>query len=756
MLAETPSIPCEGTRLLSRRDRQLPEWTTGREANGDEETASIGLVVLRHSYIGIRRRAGTKATTKSLLAFSVVLAILASLGVLLLARGRTASNLERWSSADSSQSSRISHNRATVDAKLAIWDDWKENAHAVGGWLQSETSGFNASVLREQAQEYGSQVTNDALPKTQENAEKFGKQVQSWWSSAEDESRSVGSAVEDKQRILETNFQTWWASASLSEKSWWNATVHAMAQDLHSVENWANEEEHDVGERFNTSIHEIADVSTTAGREIAKDGNAVGREIDESAKAAGHSIGQETSVAGNAAKGIWDKTTTATGQTLGNWFNDSERAIVKAADMAGSEIGKDTEAAGRTIEQEAAAVGNASEGLWERTSNAVASDESTIASKIGEWWKTATGTLKTDEDTVSEKTGEWWHEVSTSVEDDSQKALNATKNAAKNDKDFVISKTKQAWNLTKQNVQNDEMRVAEKSKETWEAVDSEARKDEHAIGSTFVSWWNAVVGGGSSAWNGTLTKEDEWWNATEDWFKDHLRKHVEDSSTLPLLYLNSTDSYPLLMNGFEWYDFSADFFLIVSGLDTQINQAYCAVATAAAVLNSFRGDVDLPVDPIYDPHPYATQEFILESACVYDNVIHVDRGGQTNSSFNGLVHPPGGLSLDQTDKLIACHLPQNWNVTTVHVDPDIVSVEDIRRDMISALRNPSQRVLVNYDRSVLGQEGTGHFSPLGSYSTKIDSFLILDVAKYKYPPVWYVCLCRSLLTHDAYIVTIPD
>ena len=32
--------------------------------------------------------------------------------------------------------------------------------------------------------------------------------------------------------------------------------------------------------------------------------------------------------------------------------------------------------------------------------------------------------------------------------------------------------------------------------------------------------------------------------------------------------------------------------------------------------------------------------------------------------------------------------------------------------------------------------GEGHFSPLGAYDSKTDSFLLMDVARYKYPPVW--------------------
>ena len=36
----------------------------------------------------------------------------------------------------------------------------------------------------------------------------------------------------------------------------------------------------------------------------------------------------------------------------------------------------------------------------------------------------------------------------------------------------------------------------------------------------------------------------------------------------------------------------------------------------------------------------------------------------------------------------------------------------------------------------MGQEKGGHISPLAAYNSKADRFLILDVARYKYPPVW--------------------
>jgi hypothetical protein len=44
--------------------------------------------------------------------------------------------------------------------------------------------------------------------------------------------------------------------------------------------------------------------------------------------------------------------------------------------------------------------------------------------------------------------------------------------------------------------------------------------------------------------------------------------------------------------------------------------------------------------------------------------------------------------------------------------------------------------MINYDRKSVGQIGGGHMSPLASYSKSAKSFLVMDVAKYKYPPVW--------------------
>eukprot|EP00578_Thalassiosira_sp_NH16_P025318 CAMPEP_0181092460 /NCGR_PEP_ID=MMETSP1071-20121207/8930_1 /TAXON_ID=35127 /ORGANISM="Thalassiosira sp., Strain NH16" /LENGTH=376 /DNA_ID=CAMNT_0023174641 /DNA_START=361 /DNA_END=1491 /DNA_ORIENTATION=+ len=226
----------------------------------------------------------------------------------------------------------------------------------------------------------------------------------------------------------------------------------------------------------------------------------------------------------------------------------------------------------------------------------------------------------------------------------------------------------------------------------------------------------------------------------------HLLYHAHQSS-FGLLYESSKSSNYYLS------EYSLDYFLINSGgFDAQVNQAYCSVATVATILNSLKyakrfrdgedlsgWSFDLPIDPRYDPYPYATQQDILEGDCVWNTVIeHGDGTGKVEkgSRFNGIFTPPYGLSLEQSGKLLKCHTSNEWDVAVQEVDPSRLSLSRMRFELKAALIDPDARVMVNYDRKGLGQMGGGHFSPLGAYHASTDSFLIVDVAKYKYPPVW--------------------
>ena len=45
-------------------------------------------------------------------------------------------------------------------------------------------------------------------------------------------------------------------------------------------------------------------------------------------------------------------------------------------------------------------------------------------------------------------------------------------------------------------------------------------------------------------------------------------------------------------------------------------------------------------------------------------------------------------------------------------------------------------IVCSYSRRLLSQTGDGHFSPSGGYHPVRDLVLILDTARFKYPPHW--------------------
>ena len=90
-----------------------------------------------------------------------------------------------------------------------------------------------------------------------------------------------------------------------------------------------------------------------------------------------------------------------------------------------------------------------------------------------------------------------------------------------------------------------------------------------------------------------------------------------------------------------------------------------------------------------------------------------------------------GMTLDQLGALLALHPV----AVEVHHAAD-GGLDAFRAEARAALESGDRFVIVNYLRKALGQQIGGHISPLAAYDEKADRFLILDVARYKYPPVW--------------------
>ena len=80
-------------------------------------------------------------------------------------------------------------------------------------------------------------------------------------------------------------------------------------------------------------------------------------------------------------------------------------------------------------------------------------------------------------------------------------------------------------------------------------------------------------------------------------FYTHLYKGSREKLR-ELFYLNTTTAFGDLVTDHK--SSALDFYQYVQGgWDAQINQGYCPIAAAAAVLNSLRGEIELPQDPVY-------------------------------------------------------------------------------------------------------------------------------------------------------------
>jgi glutathione gamma-glutamylcysteinyltransferase len=89
-----------------------------------------------------------------------------------------------------------------------------------------------------------------------------------------------------------------------------------------------------------------------------------------------------------------------------------------------------------------------------------------------------------------------------------------------------------------------------------------------------------------------------------------------------------------------------------------------------------------------------------------------------------------GLDLDEVACLARC------NGAAVELKrADVAGLATFRDALATASRGEAV-LIASYDRAAMGQTGGGHFSPIGGYHAGRDLALVLDVARFKYPPHW--------------------
>lgn len=151
------------------------------------------------------------------------------------------------------------------------------------------------------------------------------------------------------------------------------------------------------------------------------------------------------------------------------------------------------------------------------------------------------------------------------------------------------------------------------------------------------------------------------------------------------------------------------FFKLISYYQTQSEPAYCGLATLAVVLNA------LSIDPGRKwKGPWRWFDDSMLDCCEPLAKIKTD-----------------GITFGKVACLARCN-----GAKVVAFRTNESTVDDFRKHVVSCSSSEDCHVITSYHRGVLKQTGTGHFSPIGGYHAGKDMVLILDVARFKYPPHW--------------------
>ncbi|GFR90941.1 glutathione gamma-glutamylcysteinyltransferase 1 [Elysia marginata] len=152
------------------------------------------------------------------------------------------------------------------------------------------------------------------------------------------------------------------------------------------------------------------------------------------------------------------------------------------------------------------------------------------------------------------------------------------------------------------------------------------------------------------------------------------------------------------------------FFKLSSQLRTQEDVAYSGLSTLVMILNAFRLD---PGKVWKGPWRWYHESML--GCCTLSEVFQEK-----------------GIDMVQFVCLAKYH---GLHPKAVY-NSEINSLDMLRKEVMQATRSEDVVLVANYSRQKLDQIGEGHFAPIGGYHASRDLVLILDTARFIYPPHW--------------------
>lgn len=152
------------------------------------------------------------------------------------------------------------------------------------------------------------------------------------------------------------------------------------------------------------------------------------------------------------------------------------------------------------------------------------------------------------------------------------------------------------------------------------------------------------------------------------------------------------------------------YFPLAEQFHTQAEPAFCGLGTLVMVLNALAID---PGRPWKGPWRWYSEELL--DCCRPLEAVKRE-----------------GLTMPQLRCLARCNGAEVESFSADHS-----TLDDLRAHAEAATRESHGPYLITaYSRAALGQTGDGHYSPVGGFHRERDLVLLLDVARFKYPPHW--------------------
>jgi glutathione gamma-glutamylcysteinyltransferase len=177
------------------------------------------------------------------------------------------------------------------------------------------------------------------------------------------------------------------------------------------------------------------------------------------------------------------------------------------------------------------------------------------------------------------------------------------------------------------------------------------------------------------------------------------------------------------------------YFALSEQFVTQSEPAYCAFSSLAMVLNALNFD---PRKVWKGAWRWVSEDMLT---CESPEVCTVHQKELVIAK---------GMNFKEFELLGQCHGVCIKSYPAI--DSDILGIEAFRKVVseISSSDKAERFIVVNFSRKSLSQTGGGHFSPVGGYLPSKDLVLIMDTARFKYPPFWVSLtdLWKAMTTWD--------